>query len=513
MNSITRKLADEAATTALGHELSLFVRNGMVICLQGDLGAGKTTLARAIIHGLAKSGESFEVPSPTFSLVQPYDHLRLPVHHYDLYRIDDLDEIYELGLFDDLENRLTIIEWPERLGNDLPKQRLDIRLEISGDQRFAVITADNTLKNIIDRMTLVSTFLEQGVWRDARRVFLQGDASARRYERLIGANGQKAVLMDMPQGPDGPVIQDGKTYSEIAHIAEGIIPVAAVNQTLRQLGFNAPKTWQSDLSNGLMVIEDFGDGVFGHLFSQGQDISIPVQIATELLAEFARKEWPQMARVTESQTEYEHCVSPFDLDAFTIEVSLLVDWFWPLVKGEKSKEEYRQTFFDIWSKLFTLVESSNPVWIMRDFHSPNLIWMPERNTIDRVGLIDTQDCLLGHPAYDLVSMLQDARIDLPNGFETKLYAHYCQLRQQADKSFDEPAFAQAYAILGAQRATKILGIFARLCERDGKPGYLKHIPRVSGYLEQNLQHPVLSDLHAWFQKHLPVEIRSIRDSA
>ena len=145
---------------------------------------------------------------------------------------------------------------------------------------------------------------------------------------------------------------------------------------------------------------------------------------------------------------------------------------------------------------------ANPVWTLRDFHSPNLLWLPHRTGLQRVGLIDTQDCVLGHPAYDLVSMLQDARVTIAPDTADELLAHYCTHRHRAG-DFDATEFRAAFAILGAQRATKILGIFARLFRRDGKPGYLRHMPRVSAYLARNLQHPALAALAAWYRQHLP----------
>ena len=155
-----------------------------------------------------------------------------------------------------------------------------------------------------------------------------------------------------------------------------------------------------------------------------------------------------------------------------------------------------------------------PQWVLRDFHSPNLIWVPERKGIQRVGLIDTQDALLGHGAYDLMSMTQDARVDIPDALAERCIAHYLSCRTSetpkgrgtfipnADE-FDEVAFLTAYAVLGAQRATKILGIFARLSKRDGKHGYLRHMPRVSRALAKNLEHPVLAELKQWYLDHLP----------
>ena len=514
MVSIKRKLENETATKALGQELSLFVRRGMVICLYGDLGAGKTTLARALVQALSAQDENLEVPSPTFALLQPYEDLRLCVHHYDLYRISDVDEAYDLGLFDDVDERLTIIEWPQHLGDQLPESRIDVCLAIKGDQRVATISGFGAMETVIRRIELVTNFLSDGDWQNAQRSFLQGDASARRYERLTSDDGSSALLMDMPTASDGPVIKDGKTYSQIAHIAEGIVVVAGVNKELCRQGFSAPVSLQQDLSNGLMIIEDFGDQVFGNLLNNGDDISQPMQVATELLAEMAILQWPRSATI---KGQKDHEVFDFDHGAYEIEASLLLDWFWPLVKGENPDAKVRQQFFEGWKNVFPLIETDHRVWVLRDFHSPNLIWLPERDGIGRVGLIDTQDCLMGHPAYDLVSMLQDARVDLPDGFEAKYYQYYCQLRQQQtdrfDKlAFDRPAFDAAYAVLGAQRATKILGIFARLYKRDGKPQYLRHIPRVSAALEKNLRHPALSELAAWYQRYLPTADRLISEN-
>lgn len=498
-----RKLETEVETIELGRELSLFSRKGLAICLFGDLGAGKTTLARSLIQELSGEEGIADVPSPTFSLLQPYEDLRIPVHHYDLYRINQIDEVFELGLYDDLETRLTVIEWPERLEGDLPPDRIDVFLNIENDHRVVKLQGYGIGVEIVSRMDVVANFLDQGVWSKAIRRFLQGDASARRYERLTHKNGNKALLMDMPEAPCSPITKGGKTYSEIAHIAQGIAPVAAVNSKLLEMGFSAPRALQQDLENGLMIIEDFGDIVFGAMIHSNLDITQPIKTATQLLAEMAFIKWPMSAGT--------HKVADFDFPAFQAEVELLLDWFWPLIKDETPNRDTRETFVDIWTQLFQLVQTDHPVWILRDFHSPNLIWMPERQGTKRVGLIDTQDCVLGHPAYDLVSMLQDARVDLPDGFEAENLEYYCQLRLQQDSLFDAKAHRTAYAVFGAQRATKILGIFARLYKRDGKPAYLAHIPRVSGALAKNLTHPALTDLAKWYNENLPAEDRIFRE--
>jgi len=142
-------------------------------------------------------------------------------------------------------------------------------------------------------------------------------------------------------------------------------------------------------------------------------------------------------------------------------------------------------------------------WVMRDFHSPNLIWLGERSGISRVGIIDFQDAVLGPAAYDLVSLLQDARIDVPEQLELALLTRYIKARHAADDAFDPAGFAEIYAIMSAQRNTRLLGTFARLNRRDGKPQYLRHQPRIWTYLSRSLAHPVLSGLREWYSANVP----------
>jgi N-acetylmuramate 1-kinase len=140
---------------------------------------------------------------------------------------------------------------------------------------------------------------------------------------------------------------------------------------------------------------------------------------------------------------------------------------------------------------------------LRDFHSPNLMWLPQRHGTARIGLLDFQDAVMGSPAYDLASLLQDARVDMPEMMEIALLSRYTRARLIADPAFDAPAFVRAYATLAAQRASKILGIFARLEKRDGKPQYLRHLPRVWAYLQRSLAHPALAPLQTWYKLHVP----------
>ena len=488
-----------SATEALARELSLWARPGLAILLSGDLGAGKSAFARAFIRALATDDKEFDVPSPSFSLVQTYDAIRVPVAHVDLYRIQAPSEVTELGLEEFLEKYLLMIEWPEKLPNQISSDRLEISFSGSGEVRNIRFVAMGKWIEILKRNDAINRFVNQSVMTGGTRYFFEGDASSRRYERVVAGTSTK-LLMDMPAKPDGPAVRNGKSYSAIAHLAEGIGAVVAMNDYLFNLDYSVPEIYDVDIKQGLALIEPLGNSVFSKMIARGDDMREPMKVAAEILADMAKRDWPGKAPVRGG--DY-HQIALYDLDAMMIEVDLLPSWFWPLHKKSEPGDELRAEFSAIWNTLLTGINSSEPVWTLRDYHSPNLLWMPERKDLRRVGIIDTQDCVMGHAAYDLVSMLQDARVDIDFQQADGLYDYYCDLRSDA-RHFDAGEFSRAFAILGAQRATKILGIFARLSRRDGKHIYLNHIPRVSRYLKRNLAHPDLVALKKWYERNLPL---------
>ena len=493
-------LEDEDETAALARELSLFATTGDWIGLTGDLGAGKTTFARALIRAYA--GAPIEVPSPTFTLVQLYDEPRVPVAHLDLYRLDEAAEADELGIDELADDHLVLIEWADRLEDRMPPDRLMIALHISGESRLATVSGFGSWGTRLARMIKAGQFIKEHA-PGSDRQFLQGDASARRYERLISDGDQSSLLMDMPAKADLQPVDGSASYSQLVHLADDITAVAAVNQELCAAGYSAPKILVADLDNGFAIIEDLGDQVFGALEGYGTGTAAPIKSAVDVLAKLAGRDWPSQIKFGNTT----HTVPAFDESALMAEVNLLMNWFWPLVYSTKAVEERLLEFAAVWKPLLDIVQGDDPVWVLRDYHSPNLIWLSEREGNARVGIIDTQDAVLGSPAYDLASLLQDARLDIAVDVEAELLDHYTSSRRDADDTFDDASFRLSYAILGAQRAAKILGIFARLSVRDRKPGYLRHIPRVSAILERNLQHPALSDLKAWFDQHLPAPLR------
>ncbi len=484
-----------AETEALARRLSLWVRPGFLVLLSGDLGSGKSTFARAFIRALAGDGD-FDIPSPTFTLVQAYEETRLPVFHADLYRLKSADEAEELGLADLLQQGAGLVEWPEKLPPNLTPDILHLTFTGTGETRDIAMTAEGAWVKALARDAEIAQFL-QGV--AATRNFLEGDASSRRYEWLAMADGSRPILMDMPTRPDGPPVRNGKPYSAIAHLAEGLPAVVAVNTLLADRGYSAPRILRADLKAGLALIENLGARVYGKMLLAGEDMTEPMLAAAEVLADMARHDWPADVPAGGNVS---HHVAPYDSEALLIEADLLPSWFWPYLHGKPAPAGVNDSFAEVWSKLIPLAQPTHPQWVLRDYHSPNLLWIPEREGLKRVGLIDTQDAVMGHGAYDLVSMTQDARVDIPDALAARTVEHYLALRK-SDPAFDRESFLTAYAVLGAQRATKILGIFARLSKRDGKHGYLRHMPRVSRALARNLEHPALWPLRQWYLEHLP----------
>ena len=496
--SFTVALEDEQATRRLMVDIAAQIQAGDLITLSGDLGAGKTTLARALIRHLA-GDERVEVPSPTFTLTQAYELPRFNLVHADLYRLSGPGELAELGFEDAADDAVTLLEWPDRAGDQLPPNRLDIALTLSPQHgetfRHARITGYGSFVTRAERIAQIRGFLARNGFGLADRQFMQGDASSRAYEQLT-LEGNSYILMNSPRRPDGPIIRDGKPYSAIAHLAEDVTPFIAMALALRERGFSAPAIMAADRDAGLLVIEDLGSEL---VVENGVPIEVRYEVAADLLAQLHREPTHDLLSV-EPGVGYE--VPRYDMDALLIEVELLLDWYLPKLNARISDTK-RDAYLALWRDALMPVVAAKPTWVLRDFHSPNLIWLPARVGIDRIGILDFQDALMGSPAYDLASLLQDARVDVPELMEISLLSRYTRARLKADPKFDAPAFVRAYATLAAQRASKILGIFARLEKRDGKPQYLRHLPRVWAYLQRSLAHPALAQLNSWYKLNVP----------
>ena len=493
-------LPDEQATLRLMVDVASALEPGDVLTLSGDLGAGKTTFARAMIRYLA-GDETIEVPSPTFTLMQVYDLPHFPLVHTDLYRISGAAELAELG-FDDLpDGAVVVVEWPDRAAGFLPPDRIDVTLtlapKLKPEFRHCRVTGYGAFAPRVDRIASVRQFIAEAGLSEATRHRMPGDASTRRYTRMVLGN-RRAILMDSPRRPDGPPVKDGKPYSQIAHLAESVVPFVGMAKALRAQGLSAPEIQQADIQQGLLVIEDLGtEGVVAG------DPPTPVteryETAVDVLLALHDRLQPAVLPVA---PHVEHHIPAYDIDAYLIEVELLLEWYLPRL-GIVVTDEARAEFFAHWREALQPAIDAVPTWVLRDYHSPNLLWLPDRKETARLGILDFQDAMMGPPAYDLASLLQDARAEVPEAIEVALLGRYVRQRRAVDATFDGGAFIRIYVTLAAQRASKILGIFARLEQRDGKPHYLRHIPRVSGYLQRSLAHPSLERLNEWYRRHVP----------
>ena len=486
---ITISLAGERDTIRLGEDLALALKPGDCLALIGDLGAGKSTLARAFIRAMADEPD-LEVPSPTFTIIQTYD-ARIPVAHLDLYRLSDVSELDELGIDEMLEDGVCLIEWPDIAAAVLPpEQTITLRLTHSGEGRVAVIEAPAQQKARLDRVFAIREFLAKNDGGDATRRFLSGDASTRAYE-TISTDGPELILMDWRRPMRGAIVADGKTYAEIAHLAQDARSFVAIGDYLRNTGFCAPEILAADIDQGILLLEDLGrEGV---LAADGTPIEERYLQSVACLATLHQTPPPALLPMRDGST---YDIPPFDRQAMKIEVSLLVEWYLPHKRGGALTDGEKQDYYAIWDGLIDALAGCETGLLLRDFHSPNILWQAQNSGIGQVGLIDFQDAMIGPTAYDLASIVQDARVTISPELQTRLFSHYLDSRKSTP-ACDQTTFLKAFAIMSAQRNCKLAGIWVRLLERDKKPGYMKHMPRTFRYLSAALSHPELAPLKDW----------------
>lgn len=314
----------------------------------------------------------------------------------------------------------------------------------------------------------LENFLASNGWDDAQVSAVAGDASFRRYFRINSPTQGKAILMDAP-----PPHEDPQPFIDVA-------------EYLLAHNFRAPQIFARDKQRGLVLLEDFGDRrMREHVDEHPEDELEIYRQAIDVIIDLAR---------TPSAL-----LTPYDIDAYMREVRLLSQWYMPAMSLPFDQSE----FDNVWRQALKPVADVQKVTVLRDYHAENVMLLDD----GAQGLIDFQDALIGHPAYDLVSLLQDARRDVSPELEAAMLQHY---KSTTNASGD---FDHHYALLGAQRNTKIIGIFTRLWKRDGKDRYLSFLPRTWGLLERDLAHPELVGLKAWFDKNIPAEVRTLSPEA
>lgn len=444
---------DAGLTTAFARALAPDLRAGDALLLDGPVGAGKSHFARALIRArLTNSAE--DVPSPTFTLVQTYDSAP-PIWHADLYRLTDPAEVDELGLLDALPEAIALIEWPDRMEAPADALTLQISALADPDLRRIRLLGDATRWDRACRAAERARFTHAAGWADAEVVFLAGDASARRYFRLT-RDGETAVLMD----------SDAQTLARYL----------AMTDWLRDRGFDAPRVLSAERDTGLALIEDFGDAQIARVIEQHPALAGPLYI--RIAAMLARlSSYPPAPGV-----------KVLDGPEMAEQVGLFAELYPKAVGADAGAQAAANDIAPTIARLHAELCADLPaVTGLRDFHAENIILTPD----DRLGLLDFQDAVATHPAYDLVSVLHDARRDIPADVEGSAIARFL-----ADTGLDPDRFPAAFALLSVQRNLRIMGIFTRLCIADGKPRYLAFMPHVWSLIQRALTTPELADLSA-----------------
>jgi aminoglycoside/choline kinase family phosphotransferase len=361
-----------------------------------------------------------------------------------------------------------------------------------------------------DRQTAMTEFLARAGWGDAIVTPLPGDASTRRYARLA-LKDRKAMLMDQPQAAEGAVAPPGASdetrralgYNAVARLAGAdCARFAAAAGWLRGQGLAAPEIYAADHASGFVILEDLGDALFADVLADGGDEKTLYQVAVEVLAKIHANDAPAALSSDKPLFDY-------DQTALVAETDLLTEWFLPLALGRIASAEETAEHRRLWRAALAQIGKGRRVFVHRDYHAQNLLWLPERDGVARVGLIDFQDAVAGSLAYDLISLTEDARRDVPPDIAEAATAHYLAAMTAQGTPLDEARFRREMAVMAAQRNAKIVGIFARLSKRDGRTRYLAFLPRVWGYLERDLAHPALADLRAWYDRVIPKDKRAV----
>lgn len=325
------------------------------------------------------------------------------------------------------------------------------------------------------RDTHLTGFITRAGWNGALRTLVAGDASNRRYERLTASDGATVILMDAPR-------DKGEDVTPFIRIAEHLI----------SLGLSAPHIFHRDVENGFLLIEDLGDDLYKTVIARDPAMENTLYAAAvDALGVLHASPPPLLA--------------PYDTKTLTDYAALSYHWYLYALTGERDTQA-QAIFEEIFADLVAPLNALPQVLVQRDFHAENLLWLPDRDGPARVGLLDFQDAMSGHPAYDLVSILQDARRDVPKPVEAAMIDRYLAQNPQ-----DPEAFRAAYAILGVQRNLRIVGAFAKLCLHVGKPRYVDLLPRVWEFVERNLAHPALEPVALHIRETLPAPTPAIMD--
>jgi aminoglycoside/choline kinase family phosphotransferase len=355
-----------------------------------------------------------------------------------------------------------------------------------------------------DRAAIKTAFLAAHGLGDAARHALAGDASTRSYERLTTPDGRSLIFMDQPPAaeaapcpPDATAEQRRAAgYNAMARLAAGSVDAfVACAAWLKAQGLSAPAILAADPAQGLAVLEDLGDGLYAALIADGADEAQLYDAAIDALVALHHAAPPAVLEGGGSSWP----LLKYDGLALATAHDLFIGWWDKLVPALAFTDAARAEWETIWAPIRERGEAGASVFCHRDYHAENLIWLPDRSGPARVGLLDFQDAVLAHPVWDLSMLLHDARRDVSPERETASLERYLAARPELDRE----QFLSDYAALGALNIVRILGVFARLTVRDGKPRYATLTPRMWGYLDTLLARPDMAPLKSWMDRYAP----------
>ncbi len=328
-----------------------------------------------------------------------------------------------------------------------------------------------------DRQALIETFLDKAGWRGAKRWRLAGDASFRKYDR-VEKNGRRAVVMDAPPPQ------------------EDVRPFVSIARHLHTRGFSVPEILAEDPETGLLLLEDLGDDTYTRLLNAGGDEEVLYGAAIDALIALHRR--PETDVVPPG-------VIPYGKDRLLEEAGRIHSWYLRLVGAPALPANAVREFEDIWRALLPVAWTAPTSLILFDYHIDNLMKVPGRSGMQACGILDFQDAITGPTTYDLMSLLEDARRDVPAHIQDLMKRRYLA----AFPDIDRAAYEQSWAVMAAQRHLRVIGTFARLKLRDNKPDYLRHMPRLWRYMDRCLAVPLLRPLRDWIDVHVPPPLRVV----
>ena len=499
MFTYTITTCSEEETASLAQKMAEWMCVGDVIRLSGDLGAGKSVFARGLIHGLGHQGS---VPSPTFTIISPYDQTRLPVLHMDAYRLEDADELAALDIDPWREHGVLIVEWPEKVAEAFPPDAPDVL-----DYYWPTMDNAGTLSVFINeravgreikfqasdawfrRLARVFPELKREMSEEGRSVFLKqqsmegfplskaspGDWSGRSYWR-VETDKDSMILMDAP-----PPLEE-------------VPPIPYLTNYYANLGIRVPQVSAVDEKKGYMLVEDFGQDTLIDAVQKGEDPTPWLRAAVDVLLVMANNLPPEGRTATATD--------------LWLEVARFTDHTLPLIKGHATAPEDRAAFHTLLKPIIDELLALPQVSVHWDFHANNFLPLGEEASLESFGLIDFQDTHTGPLFYDLATIVKNDRLPIGPDLEKELVTRYCT-GLSGSQHFEEKEAWRLIHLIVMQRTFKIIGGACKLSRQTGRTDILSLMPRLQKMLDFAFEEPALAEIAQWFGRMVPDGLQNL----